>query len=413
MVSDKEHVLAAKRYAGLHKRRSGTFNLYHTDDDQEIQEDTGYHSYLAQYDHHHHDHHLQMNTMPTDTLVAKEHSFGNYDMGILEVEPMDPANIPVLTEDELEQAHDIFMFTVDRGHSEMKPDQEITPEQELILPVEDIFGIPKPSDTDLIDTSVMTDTQLDKSVTENADCTSYMKWEEADQNDEQLQSEQCMVENLDRFPSDSDNAFIHPTMDDMTQCEHDVHNGTAWDEDCLTQLPETRICIVMMDCGNGMDYLSKPEYSTEKQFRDFSDMLGANAVCKLVTHHECTNPDDFKRKMKDAIVKDVPTIIQINAMTHTDDGILTKGTWWQTNCMAANIEAVIREHKHSIKSIILNMPKASQLAYEMKETDLIPVYYLDPDAYPAVAISQQEITNILSRFYMMSSCNPENIAQHM
>ena len=44
MVSDKEHVLAAKRYAGLHRRRSGTFNLYHTDDDQEIQEDTGYHS---------------------------------------------------------------------------------------------------------------------------------------------------------------------------------------------------------------------------------------------------------------------------------------------------------------------------------------------------------------------------------
>jgi hypothetical protein len=50
--------------------------------------------------------------------VAKEHSFGNYDMGILEVEPMDPADIPVMTEDELEQDHDIFMLTVDRGHSE-------------------------------------------------------------------------------------------------------------------------------------------------------------------------------------------------------------------------------------------------------------------------------------------------------
>jgi hypothetical protein len=86
-----------------------------------------------------------------------------------------------------------------------------------------------------------------------------MTWEEADQNDEQLQSEQCMEENLDSFPSDADNAFIHPTMDDMAQCEHDVHNGTAWDEDCLTQLPETRICIVMMDCGNGMDHLAKPD----------------------------------------------------------------------------------------------------------------------------------------------------------
>ena len=120
LVSDKEHVLAAKRYAGLHSRRSGTFNLYHADDDQEIQEDTGYHSYLAQYDHHYHDNHVKMNTMPTDTL-EKEHSFGSYDMGMLEVEPMDPADIPVMTEDELEQAHDIFMLTVDRGYSEVKP----------------------------------------------------------------------------------------------------------------------------------------------------------------------------------------------------------------------------------------------------------------------------------------------------
>jgi hypothetical protein len=88
--------------------------------------------------------------------------------------------------------------------------------------------------------------------------------------------------------------------------------------------------------------------------------------------------------LKDAIVKDVPTIIQINAMTHTDDGILTKGTWWQTNCMAADIEAAIREHTHSIKTTILNMPKASQLAYAMKATNLIPVYCLDADAYPAV-----------------------------
>ncbi len=112
-------------------------------------------------------------------------------------------------------------------------------------------------------------------------------------------------------------------------------------------------------------------------------------------------------------MEDMPTIIQINAAKHTDDGILTKDTWRQHSCMAANIEAAIREHKHSIKSIILNMPKASQLAYEMKATDPIPVYCLDADAYPAVAISQQEITNKLSRFYMMTSCNPDNIAQHM
>ncbi len=80
-----------------------------------------------------------MNTMPTDTLVEKDHSFGSYDMGMLEVEPMDPADIPVMTEDELEQAHDIFMLTVDRGYSEMKPVQEMTPGQELILTAEDIW----------------------------------------------------------------------------------------------------------------------------------------------------------------------------------------------------------------------------------------------------------------------------------
>jgi hypothetical protein len=61
-----------------------------------------------------------------------------------------------MTADELEQAHDTFMLTVDRGYSEMKPVQEMTPGQELILAAEDIFGSPKPSDTDLIDTSVMT-----------------------------------------------------------------------------------------------------------------------------------------------------------------------------------------------------------------------------------------------------------------
>jgi hypothetical protein len=138
MVCDKEHVQAAKRYAGLDSRRSVTFNLYQADDDQEIRDDTGYHSYLAQYD---------------------------------KVEQMDPADIPVMTEDELEQAHDIFMLNVDRGYSEMKPVQEITPGHELILKAEDIFGSPKPSDADLIDISVMTDAKLDGSATENADCT--------------------------------------------------------------------------------------------------------------------------------------------------------------------------------------------------------------------------------------------------
>ncbi len=47
---------------------------------------------------------------------------------------------------------------------------------------------------------VMTDTLLDESETENTDCTPYMTWEEADQNDEQLQSEQSI--NLDHLSRD-------------------------------------------------------------------------------------------------------------------------------------------------------------------------------------------------------------------
>jgi hypothetical protein len=179
VVCDMEHVQSAKRYDEIQSRRLGTVNLYQADDDQEIQNDTGYNSYLAQYDHHYHDNHVEMNTMTTDTLVEKDHSFGRHDMGIPEVETMDPTDIPVMTEDELEEAHDIFMITVDRGYSEMKSVQEMTPGQELILTEEDIFGRPKTSDTDLIDISVMTDTKLDESATENADCT----WEEVDQND--------------------------------------------------------------------------------------------------------------------------------------------------------------------------------------------------------------------------------------
>jgi hypothetical protein len=32
-------------------------------------------------------------------------------------------------------------------------------------------------------------------------------------------------------------------------------------------------------------------------------------------------------------MKDMPTIIQINAARHTDDGILPNNTGWQPNCM--------------------------------------------------------------------------------
>jgi hypothetical protein len=95
--------------------------------------------------------------------------------------------------------------------------------------------------------------------------------------------------------------------------------------------PSDADLIDMMDCGDGMEDLAKPEYSTVDQFQELSDMLGENAVCILVTQHEYTNTNDFRQKMKDALMEDMPTVIQTNATRHTDDGILTKNTFWQPN----------------------------------------------------------------------------------
>ena len=192
MVCEKEHVQAAKRYAGFHSKRSGTFNLNQADDDQEMQDeqDTGYHSYLAQNDHHYHEDHVKMNTMSKDTLVEKENSFKDCDMEMQDVERMDSANIFQMTEDELDQAHEIFMLTVERGHSEMKPVEETTPEQTLTWKAEELDEfeqLPLKENADLVNISMMTDTGLNESTDENAENTPYPTWEESDQNEEQLQ----------------------------------------------------------------------------------------------------------------------------------------------------------------------------------------------------------------------------------
>jgi hypothetical protein len=81
--------------------------------------------------------------------------------------------------------------------------------------------------------------------------------------------------------------------------------------------------------------------------------------------------------------------------------------------MAASIGTAIQDNKHSIKAIILNMPKANHLAYEMKAMDSIPIYCLHADAYPEMAMSHKEITSRLSRFYMNASSNLDDMAQHM
>ena len=109
---------------------------------------------------------MKMNMMSKGTLVEKENSFSDCDMEIQDVETVDSANILEMTEDELDQAHEIFMLTVDKGHSEMKPEQETTPEQMLTLTAEELDELeqlPLFEDADLVNISMMTDTGLDGS----------------------------------------------------------------------------------------------------------------------------------------------------------------------------------------------------------------------------------------------------------
>ena len=68
--------------------------------------------------------------------------------------------------------------------------------------------LPLLEDADLINISLMTDTGLDGSTDENAEDKPYLTWEEADQNEEQLQSVQCVWENLESFLGGADNEPI-------------------------------------------------------------------------------------------------------------------------------------------------------------------------------------------------------------
>jgi hypothetical protein len=89
----------------------------------------------VEYDHHYHEDHVKMNIISKDTLnKEKENSLNNCDMERQDVDPMDSANIPEMTEDELDQDHEIFVFTVDKGHSEMKCDHETTPASDSTTP---------------------------------------------------------------------------------------------------------------------------------------------------------------------------------------------------------------------------------------------------------------------------------------
>ncbi len=117
-------------------------------------------------------------------------------------------------------------------------------------------------------------------------------------------------------------------MHEMAECDHYMHNLTVWDRKDLTRKPDTKLHIVMMDCGDGLGHLAeKTEYSTMDQFQEISNMLGDDATCTILAQHEFATSYDFQQSLQEALVKDMPTIIQINAERHTDHGILSNNTW--------------------------------------------------------------------------------------
>ena len=70
----------------------------------------------------------------------------------------------------------------------------------------------------------------------------------------------------------------------------------------------------------------------------------------------------------------MPAILQINAESHKDDGILFNDTRLSPKQMAFCIEAATQTYRNNLKAIILNVPDARLLAYELKMMDGIPIY---------------------------------------
>ena len=97
------------------------------------EEDTGYHSYFMQTEPHHHEDHTTMNIMAKDFFEDKNDFIMDCDMKMQDEEPGDLATVLAMTQNELDQAHEIFMITVD---------QQLTPEEMLVWRPEEL-GVPE------------------------------------------------------------------------------------------------------------------------------------------------------------------------------------------------------------------------------------------------------------------------------
>ncbi len=143
MVSDKEHIQAAKRSAGFHSKKSGTFNLYQAGDDQEMrdEEDTGYHSFFMQCEPSYQEGHIKIDIMSKETLDGGENSIKNYDIEQDAELTQDSARILVMTQDELDQAHEIFTLTEDTNLANIPAMTDAKPDESTNEKVENINSL--------------------------------------------------------------------------------------------------------------------------------------------------------------------------------------------------------------------------------------------------------------------------------
>jgi hypothetical protein len=288
MVSDKEHIQAEKRFAGFHSKRSGTFNLYQAGEDQEVQdgEDTGYHSYFMQTEPHHHEDHTTMNIMAKDFFGDNNDFIIDCGMKMQNEEPEELATVLAMTQDELDQAHGIFMIST--------VEQQLHPEEILAWRPEELEEFKQlilTEDPDLANNPELTDTKMDASMNGHAENTPSMTWEETDSHGVQLQSASCEWE---QFESQED-AGNSPTFSEKgryAEWVQDMKEVAEWDMENLAQQYEKRTAtqaapklhIVMMDCGNGPKDPDNNEYSSLDQFQEISTMLAEMQSVKYSSH---------------------------------------------------------------------------------------------------------------------------------
>jgi hypothetical protein len=218
------------------------------------------------------------------------------------------ARILAMTQDELDQAHDIFMITVHNGQSDMEPIQELTPEEVLAWTPEELEEFQQlilTEEKDMANIPAMTDTTMDGSANENADNTPSMKWEETDSEGVQLQSASSIWENLEsqnedgNSPTFSEKGRYAEHMQDMQDvAEWDMENFARQEEEKQTEQAAPKLHIIMIDCKSG----SKDTYSSLDQFQEISNMLADTAVCKVLKPNEQANVHDFEQILEESLM---------------------------------------------------------------------------------------------------------------